>query len=501
MNTKLRSRQIPALTMLLGGLLTWSATALAQPGNLDLNINGRPYSLADGMTIEIDGEAATAADLLHRPNGLQARWLDAPTPVTDGAVPGLVFSYSLIGPVTDSEPLSILGQALTITADTNLAGLTAPVSLPLGTPLLVAGLVDSNGSVLASLVELRTAAGNKYLLTGSVQALGAQPSLVRIGQQWIDAGALPFTDCPGGVASVGDVLSVRANVMTGFQPGDTIDTVVDLRCVTLVPPGTVAAAGFLQGLVTTPAPTPGQFQLGGLGVQYDAQTVFLFGNADDLAEGVAVTVDGNYLDPSSFAAAAVEFVRPVVRFEAPMSVDQVVPGVSVSPFGVAVLGSAQLRDQDGILANGLSQATQVEVRGWLDGVGQAYASRVRSRGNPDASRADLRGPVETIADPLLSIQTLSVDTTGALFFDDLKSPITREQFFAALQVGFLVDVGGAQWNPLARSLTGGDVTLIGAVAPVAARRADLAGTGNISGTASGYALPDSIFSGGFENSP
>lgn len=492
---------ISTLILIVGGLLPLPAAVTAQTGNLDFGINGRRYSLPNSMAIEIDGEAATVADLRHRPNGLQARWLDAPTTVADGVVPGLVFSYTLIGPVTESEPLRILGQALTITADTNLAGLTAPVSLPLGTPLLAAGLVDNNGSVLASLVERRAAAGNKFLLTGSVQALGAVPSLVRVGQQWIDAGAVPFTDCPGGVASVGDVLSVRANAIAGFQPGDTIDTVVDLRCVTLVPPGTVAAAGFLQGLVTAPAPTPGQFQLGGLRVQYDAQTVFLFGNADDLAEGVAVTVDGSYLDATSIAAAAVEFVRPVVRFEAPMSVAQVVPGVSVAPFGVTVLSSAQLRDQDGILANGLNQATQVEVRGWLDGAGQAYASRVRSRGNPDASRADLRGPVETSADPLLSIQTLTVDTTGALFFDDLKSPITREQFFAAVQVGFLVDVGGAQWDATARSLSGGDVTLIGAVAPVAARRTGLAGSGNIAGTAADYALPDRIFGSGFENIP
>ena len=171
----------------------------------------------------------------------------------------------------------------------------------------------------------------------------------------------------------------------------------------------------------------------------------------------------------------------------------------LSPFGVEVLWTAQVRDEDGILANGLTQASQVEVRGYLDGEGQAYATRVRERGNPDPADVRLVGPLETIADPLLQIQGLTIDTSGALFEDEIGTPMTAMEFYAVVQVGEEVGVSAASYDAASSTLSGGLVSWSGVVAMPPVRAVAGGGAGLIrAGTASSYALGDVIFEDGFE---
>jgi hypothetical protein len=469
-----------------------SLPALSPAATVALDVNGRVYALPDDTPVTIDGTPALLGDLAQHRDGLQAR-IDfaAGTLAGEGAVPTLVFSYTLIGPVTQSDPPAVLGQPLTITADTVLALFDSPPQFPAGQQLVVSGLVDANGSVLATLVEKRTAPGNKFLLGGYVQQVDAAAQRVRIGEQWVATAGVAFVDCAGALPAVGEHVVLRADAITPFPPGTVLDTVFDARCVTPAPAGTPGATGFLQGLVTGEA--PGEFTIGPLHVAFDAGTAFEFGGADDLAPGVVVVVDGAYVDATHFTAEAIEFVRPIVRFEAPLLPSDVLPGESLRPFGIEVRHSAQVRDEDGVLANGLAQPRQVEVRGWIDGSGQAHAFRVRTRGAPDAGDVVLRGPVESFAEPLVTIQALVADTTGATFFDHDGLPLTRAAFFAALAAGDEVDVSGAAWNATTRTLAGGAVTLIGGEPAPPPPAAAL-----VAGIAGGYALPESVFANGFD---
>jgi hypothetical protein len=465
----------------------------AQPTQLDFQINERAFSLPLTTPISVDGQIRTLADLPHLRDGLHVVWDETPA----RGVPLLIFSYSLIGPVTAVNPLTVLGQPLTLTSDTVRGGFTDEALLPIGTHLVIAAMVDANGSMLATLVERRTGPGNRFLLTGFVQELGLTPGLIRVGEQWVDATGLVWQSCPGGQPVVGDHVDLSAVAVASFPPGSVLQSVTDGRRVMPVPVGTLGAAGFLQGLVST-LPAADQFTLGGLTVTHTATTQFQFGTVDDLDAGVAVVVDGAYTGANSLTADVVEFFRPVVRFTAPVAPAAVVAGQQISLMGVPVHWSAQVRDQDGILGNGLAQPRQVEVRGYLDRAGVAWATRVRDRGIADANAVRLRGPVQAIGSSTFQIQGLVVDTTGALFFDDLLNPITSTQFFASVLIDDLVDVSGSVFDAANGTLTGGDIVLIGAEPFVVNRLSTAAVVTIRAGTASAYALPDPVFKNGFE---
>lgn len=460
-----------------------------------LTVNGRHFTLPADTPILVDDTPALLSDLLTHPPGLQLRWLPAGADASEGAgTPELVFSYTLIGPVTAVAPLEVLGQPVTVTADTTLEGFDSIDDLAPGDAMIVAGLVDANGSLYARLVERRDAPGNKFLLTGYVQETRDTPPEVRIGEQWLDAEGVDFVDCGGGLPILGDYLEVRADAIDGFKPGDIIDTVVSAQCTSPVPFGTIGAVGLIEGIISSVGENS-TFAIGPMTIAWDDTTVFEFGGPDDLEPGTDISVEGTFTASDAVFADAVEFVRPVLRIEGPMAPEDVTPGESLRPLGVTVLSSAQVRDEDGILATGLPTSRQVQVRAWLDREGMAFATRVRERGDVDPNDVALRGPVAAIAEPTIDIQGLTVDTTGGVFFDAKGNEITAAGFFADVRINHLVDVGGAIWNPDTRTLTGGDITLLGYehTQPVPGKIGSIVG-----GTVTSYGVGDPIFANGFD---
>ena len=154
-----------------------------------IRVSGRELVLPSETPVLIDGIPGQLSELVGKPGGMQLQWQAS---ALRGA-PALVFSYNIIGPVTKIAPLEVLGQAITITGDTVLEGFTTPGELVVGAPMVLAGLVDANGSLYSTLAVRRGAQGNKYLLTGYVQELA--PTRVRVGQQWLSSTGVVFNDC------------------------------------------------------------------------------------------------------------------------------------------------------------------------------------------------------------------------------------------------------------------------------------------------------------------
>ncbi len=481
--------------MLLALLL--STPAVAQPGTLQFTLNDRSVGLPLETQVIVDDQLTTLGSVQQLANGMHVEWTGVPPAGSDRGVALVpLFSFQLIGPVTGNSPLEVLGQPITLTADTVLSNLTAPVNLPLNTPVVVSGLVDPNGSVRATLVERRAAFGNSFLLTGPVEVVDGANLQVRVGAQWVSYLGAVFNGCAEPMPRPGEFVAVRTQAQPNYVPGTVLTTMISAHCLTLVPIGTAGAAGFLQGTITA-LPTASSFQIDALTVNVSSATEFISGARDDLEVGVVVNIDGNFVDPVTFDATVIEFSRPVVRFEAPMLPADVTSGESLRALGVLVRNTAQVRDEDLILANGLTQARQVEVRGYLDRVGRAYATRVRERGAPDAADVGLRGPVQTISAPRLSIQGLTVDTTGAIFRNELGQPLLASEFFGLLALDHLVDVSAAVYNAGTSTLTGGVITYIGAEPAQIPLLRDGSPPVN-AGTASGYSLTTPLFRDGFD---
>lgn len=349
----------PQRWALLLALLVSSA-ASAQPASLQFTLNGRPVGLPLETQVIIDDQLTTLGAVRQFPDGMHVEWSGVPPFGAPRGAVVPVFSYQLIGPVTGNSPLQVLGQPITATADTVLSNVTLPLNLPLNTPVVVSGLVDPNGSVLATLVERRGAFGNSFLLTGPVEVVDGAQQQVRVGAQWISYQGALFNGCAEALPRPGEFVAVRTQTQPNYTPGTVLTTMISAHCLNLVPAGTPGATGFLQGTISA-VPAADNFAIDALTVILASDTAFVFGGRDDPGVGVAVNVDGSYQDPQTFNASVVEFVRPVVRFEVPLAPADVTPGVSVRPFGVLVRNTAQVRDEDLIVANGLTQTRQVQI--------------------------------------------------------------------------------------------------------------------------------------------
>lgn len=383
-------------------------------------------------------------------------------PTRRGLVPleaaTLRFDFGIIGPVTSTAPLRILGQEITTNANTAVLNTPDLGSLILGDVVSVSGHIDTNGSMLATLLVRETDPGTGWRITGYVTQVGPPAGEIRVGAQRVNYGLVNTTNC-NPAPLLGDFIDLRAQAVSGFTASSVLTTLTRFECTTAVPLGTFGAVGAFEGLVTA-VPAAGVFLMDAIDVLYNTSTVFAFGNPDELAEGVRVDVEGSFAIPTEFNATAVSFVRPVLRFQGPVNPADVVAGQSITILGRTIRRSAQLRDDDSIQANGLAGARQVEVRGYVDTAGRLYSTRIRDRGTANANSVRVRGPVSTIQSPNLTVYGLRLDTTGATFVGFNGNALSQSQFFAQVQPGTTVDAQGGVYNAGNSSVTGGVYTLI-----------------------------------------
>lgn len=423
-----------------------------------IDIGGHAVRIDASTMVYVDGEPLPAGAALPDKPGLRVEARYAPAPRGDAAAATLVFSYAVRGAVTATGPLRVLGQEVTVTADVGMAGVPGGdiANIAVGDHLDVSGYIDTNASLLASFIEYFHEPTPRWLLSGYVSAIDGE--LASLGPQQVSLAGVDPIDC-GDALDVGEFVEIRADGIDGFTADSVLDTVTRLTCVNPVPLGTPGALGALNGLVGEIV-SDTEFRFGPYLVTHDATTEFRFGSVDDLAPGAMLEVDGVFGEDAAFTAQGIAFDAPMIRLEGPVEAADVVPGEdgSVTLLGNTVRRSAQLRDEDAIYADGIAATQQVELRGYLDRLGNRWATRARLRGSPDAGDARAAGPVEAVAEPLLSVLGLTLDSTGATFEDPAGEPIDAATFFAGALPGAIVEQSGA-WDG-AGTLAGGVVALV-----------------------------------------
>lgn len=470
-----------------------------------VTINGqRSFTVGTQTSFTLDGEpiSPTQAVQIGAGYSVQVSIENVDATVSAGEAINVDLRNLARGPVTATDPLSVLNQPLVVTAETVLVGIPDGdlANVALDDILEVSGYLDVNGSLVATRIELRSDPTTDWKLFGQVAGLNG--ALFSIGAQQVDSSGVSPVGCTPAFQD-GQFVELEALPNAGYTAASVLAQVTQLECEDPnfddPPAGTGAAA--LEGIISAipdPMPEPARFSMLGIEVLTTAQTRYRAGTLDDLDEGVRVEVEGAFDEAAQqITAHEVRFVQGQVRFEAPVDPADVIAGESITIMGNTVQFSPQTRDEDGIVA-GLASPTQVEVRGLIDRDGQMFSTRVRERGQPDLSDTEIRGPAADIAAPNLSILGIAVDTGAAIFRDHEQNVISSEEFFARLFPGTLVSAEDAIYDPISGTLVAGEMELEEDTQAVAPRQAEGVMQRGVSRGTATFIGRDSIFGTGFE---
>lgn len=505
MNTAFSPRRFPAKPAYLLGLLGWLAASASVQADSQITISRvHRYTLTPSTVLMLDGRPISSAQLQQLGAGFNTHV------VVSGSGGGLAGGEALAvelrtllkGPVTATNPLRVLNQPIGVNGDTVLVGLPAGGldAVAPGDLLQVSGYVDSNGSIVASRLDAGLNPATDWKLSGFVSNLGS--ATFTIGSQLVDFGTVIAVGCEP-VLGNGQFVEVESVRNANYTGSAVLGGVRSVTCEDLGvdgPPGAgqVSLEGIVS-LVPDPPTSPLSFQMAGITVLTTAQTEFRGGTADDVDEGVRLEAEGT-LDAaqSTLLAREVRFTQAQVRMRAPLAPTDVIPGESLVMFGSTVRFAPQTRDDDGIVAHGLSQPREVEVVGFVDGTGSLFASRVRDRGNAGGARLVFGGPVTRVEAPTLNVLGQTIDTGGAQFRDEADQVITAEQFFAQVRTGSIIKATDCTYDAVTQRITAQEIELdddagLGAVSEGWHAAADGVSRGTLSALDA-----DTIFASGFQ---
>jgi|GEM_PF-789995 len=420
--------------------------------------NTRDFAINAATQYMLDGE-----EIVGEPTPSQAgagssvfARLAADATLSSGLAEFVEINTQLRGPVTQLSPLQVLGQNLTVDADTVLLGMPAAGinSLSPGTILAVSGQVDANNSLIATRLSLQANAPN-WRLTGFVTDLSA--GMLQIGSQLVNI-KVAALNCGSGIA-VGNYVEIRAAAQSPYVIGAPISA-NQIRCSTPTPNVTVAGAPVVATGLIGALLQNGRFLLGTLNVEMNAQTSYRYGNAGDLGLGVGIEVEGFYSGANLISASKIRFIRRSIRLQAPVSPGDISPNESLTILGNSIKNSAQLRDPANVFALGLNQPRQLEVRAYQDSAGNFYATRVTNISAPVFNDYTLQGPASEIEAAMTRCKVFGTTISASNSYSTVNGVmVTPQQFYASLTNSMLVRIEHAVFDPNTNTLSGGSVTI------------------------------------------
>ncbi|MFL6711516.1 MAG: DUF5666 domain-containing protein [Sulfurifustis sp.] len=296
------------------------------------------------------------------------------------------------------------------------------------------GLLRGPGVISARYFESRSASPST---TTKVRGIVSNTTVSNTSGTTFNIGVLP-------------VVVTRATVVSipgGIRDGLFVD--VEGTCSGTAPCGTLTADSVklealdradgnpaqIEGYVTSTAAS-GPFTVGSQTVVLTSSTVFIGGMASDISVGVRLEVDGT-LSNGVLTATKVIF-NDNIRFEGDVaSIDA--HSLTLTAPNITVTTTSETE-----FVGTIDIGTHVRIRGRLlpDNT-TIVATRVEERSA--STRVVLQGPVQAIADSVLMILGIDVDTstfTDQDFLNVQNNAIGRMAFFATLKAGDLVKADG-----------------------------------------------------------
>lgn len=406
-----------------------------------ITVNGQPATqdaLKIGMIVQVEGTQQT----------------DGKT----GMAEHIRFNENVKGPVQsiDNNSLQVLGQTVYVEQQTILDGISDLSALNTGDVISVSGLVDANAAIHATWIG-REQALNTFEVVGRVAQLDQSTQTFSIGALTINYGLALEIDIPNGRLYSGLLVEVQG----GFT-GPLTEEILMASHITTEDELLAAEAGTaveVEGFITR-FNTPTDFEVAWLTATTTDQTVFQWGRADDLAQGVKVEIEGTLnqqgvlvLEEVIFQATtrtSAEHIKIEAEIEAIEAIRQT---ITLLGLPIQTTSTTQFRDkQAGTVSlsfSNLKIGDRVAIIGFLNAATSLLTAEVLLR---QPLRADqqviLEGPVNHIDTQAKSFKLLDIpiltNTNTSYVKEDMNNlAVTAETFFVDLQQSTaLVEVQG-----------------------------------------------------------
>ncbi len=367
----------------------------------------------------------------------------------------------LVGPIStldvQNNSLVVLGQPVTVLSTTSFAGDFSPRDvngLPLDAVVRIHGTLGGNGRIIASRIEPATD-NESYRLTGKLDELDTAARRLRINALSVDYASATLADFPGDAPEVDQLVRLEGSRLEGdllfadvlafegnrlrrlcFEDDDDDNCEVEIE-------------GYVSRFVSVE-----DFDVNGVRVFVDEETEFDEGAAADLALDVRIEIEGIVDENGLLLAEEIEFLDDLdpVKIEATASaVDQDTGVITLLGIGVEVTPRTRLEDFSSSVSFPFVPG-DIRVGDRLEVVGREIeevdvdirAARLERKDDDDSGEVFLRGFVEAVAPPQLTILGVTIQTDAGTDFDADGGELPAEEFFARVQPGDLVEVEGTQ---------------------------------------------------------
>ncbi len=428
-----------------GGGVGGSGITVASVGTVtgfgSVIVNGVAYATGDAEIFIENASMGSGDETLvqHLSTGMVVRVEGVLNADGSATASRVFFNGDLKGPVesvTELDPyssqLAILGQTVVLGPFCVFRNATI-AEIAAGMVLKVSGYSDESGQIQATYVQKIGDAlppNGAVKLRGLVQSVDAQARTYTVNALTVDFSAADLSGLPGGIPQVAQLLEVRGRLTA---PNRLIAERIEL----LEEFGSSAfdTAEF-EGIITRTVGA-NEFQIGRYAVRTDESTVYLNLSERDLNRGTRVIVRGTLADRTILAD---EISLPdAVRMESDTgTVDALGNRLTLSglePISIQATATTRIIGT----AAGLDEIVpgdHVRMIGRRGLDGSLFASSLQV--TPSNPAAELAGPVDSIAPPVLVVLGVAIDTASipADRFRGLGGkPISAAAFFDQVEPG------------------------------------------------------------------
>lgn len=357
------------------------------------------------------------------------------------------------GPVVGLLPLKIFNIDSLVTNATFLENINSLDELEMGDEVKVSGYVDSFSNSIITRVELVDEL-SEWKITGYPSNITSNQ--FKINNQIINYNINQISGCDGSLLE-GVLIEVITGVEINFDINSEIQSVVDITCLNQSYDDTESTI-IIEGMIDQIS-DESSFVLSGQQVQIMNNTRYIRGREGDLQQRIKIEVEGELDEMGSVLfAGKIRFLEPRFNLVLPVEIENV-HADKVSVAGIDVFIPPQFNDPEGLFTNGLSETTQIKLKGY-DQSGQLFLTQIRSVGNVDYDDISGNGLVTAIEQPFIQVFGMNIDATDGEFFNSEGQSLSYSEFFDLVQLGDELELESSILIQQSGTVLAGQITIV-----------------------------------------